>query len=226
MAEPRPAVHRTILAVDVEGFGDPRRTNQHRVAVRDVLYRAMRRAFGSARIPWDDCQRGDGGGLLILAPPELPEVPFAESLPHLLARALREHNAAHGAAERIRLRMALHAGEVSDDEHGVTAEAISLAFRLLDAPPLKAVLARSPGVLALIASSWFFDEVIRHTAAAAPATYRRVGVSVRETSVSAWIALPDHPYPPDEANLAPPPADSSMPVPRQLPAHTSHCAGP
>jgi hypothetical protein len=223
MAEPRPAVHRTILAVDVEGFGDPHRANQHRVAVRDGLYRALRQAFDCAKIPWDGCRHEDtGDGLLILAPPELPKAPFAESLPHMLARVLREHNASHRAQERIRLRMALHgmalhAGDVTYDEHGVTAGAINLAFRLLDAPPLKAVLAGSPGVLALITSSWFFDEVIRHTVAAAPATYRRVGVTVKETSVSAWIALPDHPYPPDETNLALPPAAPGTPVPRRLP---------
>ena len=57
----------------------------------------------------------------------------------------------------------MHAGEVRYDEHGVTAAAVTLAFRLLEAGPLKAALARSPGVLAVIASSWFFEEVVRHT---------------------------------------------------------------
>ena len=59
--------------------------------------------------------------------------------------------------------MALHAGEVNYDEHGVTAASVNLAFRLLDASALKAALAGSPGVLAVIASSWFFEEVVRHS---------------------------------------------------------------
>ena len=51
MEDPRLAVHRTIVVVDVEGFGDQRRTNRDQVAVRDGLYRAMREAFGRAGIP-------------------------------------------------------------------------------------------------------------------------------------------------------------------------------
>ena len=57
------AVHRTIVAVDVEGFGDRRRTNRNQLAIRDGLYRAMREAFCQVGIPWADCDhedRGDG----------------------------------------------------------------------------------------------------------------------------------------------------------------------
>ena len=44
----RLAVHRSIVVVDVEGFGDQRRTNAHQVTVRDGLYGVMREAFGWA----------------------------------------------------------------------------------------------------------------------------------------------------------------------------------
>jgi hypothetical protein len=56
-------VHRTIIVVDVQGFGDPRRANRHQVAVRDGLYLALEQAFREAAIPWNDCRsedRGDG----------------------------------------------------------------------------------------------------------------------------------------------------------------------
>jgi tetratricopeptide (TPR) repeat protein len=121
--------------------------------------------------------------------------------------------------------MALHAGEVSFDEHGVTAASVNLTFRLLDAPPLKAALTGSPGVLALIASAWFFDEVVQHAVAADPATYRRVAVTVKETATVAWIALPDCPYPPSETEPSSPPTGPAVPVPRQLPASTAHFVG-
>src|SRR5216683_2374732 len=134
MAQPRPAVHRTILVVDVEGFGNHRRTNPHRVAVRDGMYLALRQAFDGAGIPWAGCDQGDGGdGVLVLVPPEVPKGLFVDSLPDELARALRAHNGAHDAEEQIRLRMALHAGEINYDDHGMTGAAINLAFRLLDA---------------------------------------------------------------------------------------------
>jgi len=86
--------------------------------------------------------------------------------------------------------MALHAGEVHYDEHGVTAAAVNLAFRLLDASALKAALTSSPGVLAIIASSWFFEEVVRHSTTSAG--YRPVEVAVKETTANGWICLPDH----------------------------------
>jgi hypothetical protein len=224
--EQRPAVHRTILVVDVEGFGDQRRTNPHRLAVRDGMYRALQQAFGNAGIPWADCyQESCGDGVFVLIPAEVPKGIFVESMPRELAQALRDHNAAHRAEEQIRLRMALHAGEVYYDEHGVTAASINLAFRLLDAAPLKSVLKDSPGTLALIVSSWFFDEVVRHSAAGDAATYRPVQVAVKETTAVAWICRPDHPYPPDEKELEALPAGLATPVPRQLPAHAPHFVG-
>ena len=83
--------------------------------------------------------------------------------------------------------MALHAGEISYDKHGTTAAAVNLAFRLSDADALKAALASSPGVLAVIASSWFFQEVINHSPACDAGAYRRVRVTVKETTTIGWI---------------------------------------
>jgi tetratricopeptide (TPR) repeat protein len=200
MEDQRLAVHRTIVVVDVEGFGDQRRTNPHQVAVRDGLYRALQEAFGRAGIPWDDCGHEDrGDGVFVLIPAEVPKGLLVESLPSALVTALNAHNDGHPGPERIRLRMALHAGEVRYDEHGVTAAAVNLAFRLLDAGALKAALASSPGVLAVIASSWFFEEVVRHSGAA-PA-YRPVEVAVKETTTTGWICLPDQVIPAGRAIL-------------------------
>ena len=210
MEDQRLAVHRTIVVVDVEGFGDQRRTNPHQVAVRDGLYGAMRDAFGHAGIPWDDCGHEDrGDGVFVLVPAEVPKGLLVESLPPALVTALRAHNTGHPGPERIRLRMALHAGEVHYDKHGVTAAAVNLAFRLLDAGALKAALASSTGVLAVIASSWFFEEVVRHSGAAAG--YRPVEVAVKETATIGWICLPDHVDPAGQAMLEHLPAVAAVP---------------
>ena len=45
-------------------------------------------------------------------------------------------------------------------------------------------------MLAVIVSSWFFDEVVRHSGAAAG--YRPAQVAVKETMTISWICLPDH----------------------------------
>ena len=211
MEDRRLAVHRTIVVVDIEGFGDQRRTNPHQVAVRDGLYRAMREAFGHAGITWDDCGHEDrGDGVFVLVPAEVPKGLLAESLPSALVTALRTHNSTCPGPERIRLRMALHAGEVRYDKHGVTAASVNLAFRLLDATLLKAALASSPGVLAVIASSWFFEEVVRHSTADATA-YRPVEVAVKETTTIGWISLPDHMDPAGQAVLEHLPAVAAVP---------------
>ncbi len=186
------AVHRTIVAVDVEAFGARHRTNRNQVAVRAGLYRAMREAFRQAGIRWDDHEHEDrGDGMFILVGSEVPKSLLVETLPSALISALRKHNSAHPDAERIRLRMALHAGEVNYDMHGATASSINLTFRLLESDPVKKALAGSSGVLAIIVSSWFFEEVVRHNAADA-AAYHPVLVMVKETTTTGWICLPGH----------------------------------
>jgi tetratricopeptide (TPR) repeat protein len=193
------AVHRAILCVDVERFGDRRRTHPDQVTVRDGLYAALRSAFDRSGVSWQDCYHEDrGDGALILVPPEVPKNVLAVSVPRQLAAALAEHNRAHERAAWIRLRLAVHAGEVQHDDHGVVGTAINVAFRHLEAEPLRRALAGSSGVLAVIATQWFFEEVIRHDRASDPATYRQVRISVKETQGTAWIWRPDDPYPPGE----------------------------
>ncbi|MGW4061345.1 hypothetical protein ACWEGE_23895 [Amycolatopsis sp. NPDC004747] len=197
-----PALHRTIFAVDVEGYGDQRRTTPDRLALRAGLYRALDRAFDDAGVPWRDCRPDDcGDGVFVLVPPEVPKGNFVEFLPAALAVALHRHNRTHDPGARIRLRMALHAGEIAYDDHGVTAPAINQTFRLLEAPPLKDALKSSRGVLALITSAWFFDEVVRHSDGLDPTTFRPVPVAVKETRTTGWISLPDRPYPANSSLL-------------------------
>src|SRR6266540_1819890 len=112
----------------------------------------------------------------------------------------------------------------------VTGGAVNSAFRMLEAQALKNALNGSAGVLALAASPWFFEEVIRHTPASAPESYRQTRISVKETRDTAWICLPDDPYPRATAAALPAPsAERPAPpmaaVPRQLPVVTWGFAG-
>jgi hypothetical protein len=185
-------VHRTIMVVDVERFGDPARTNLNQLAVRDGLYKAMAQAFRKSGVVWANCVSEDrGDGALILIPPDVPKICLATSLPGRLVAAVSWHNARYAIPERMRLRVALHAGEVYRDAHGVAGTAINHAFRLVEAPALRSALDASPGVLALIVSDWLFSEVVRHDPAAVPGLYRQVQVVVKETVAVGWIRLPD-----------------------------------
>jgi hypothetical protein len=188
---PADAVHRSIVVVDVEGFGNQARTNPHQLEVRAGLYRALSAAFKVAGVPWERCYREDrGDGAFVLVPADVPKVLLCEVLPVALSTAVAAHNRNHPHLEQVRLRMALHAGEVAFDAHGVTAASIIFTFRLLDAPVVKAALAASPGVLVLVVSPWFFDEVVRHSPASKPEKYEKVTVKVKETKTLAWIYQP------------------------------------
>ncbi|MEW2354467.1 hypothetical protein [Spirillospora sp. NPDC029432] len=191
MREVAPAMHWAIVYVDVAGFGDRRRTNRDQIAVREGLYRALRRALKRSGVRCEDCRWEDrGDGVLILVPADVPKERLAVALPLQLAAALESCNAKAPETARIELRAALHAGEVHHDEHGVAGSAINLAARLLDAAPLKDALRESAGPLALIASDWFYDEVVRHHPESEPDAYRPIHVSVKETRTRGWIRLP------------------------------------
>ena len=221
MSAPPPALHRAIICVDVEGFGDRRRTRPDQLAVRAGMYQSLRAAFDGLGVSWQHCYHEDrGDGVLILVPSEVPKHVLVTGVPQRLAAALVEHNQAHRREARIRLRLAVHAGEVSYDEHGVAGTAVNAAFRLLEAEPLKRALAGSSGVLAMIASQWLFEEVIRHEPASSPGSYRRVRVLVKETSTPAWIRMPGDPYPAEWDAALP-----TVTVPRQLPPAVAGFAG-
>ena len=187
-------MHRSILVIDVEKFGDPARTNAHQVAIRDSLYQALEGALEDTGISQSSCVIEDrGDGALVLISPEVPKSWLVTGLPIQLAGALGSHNAACPANALIRLRIAVHAGEIHPDAHGVTGNAVNRTFRLVEAPALKSALDGSAGVLALIVSDWFYDEVVRHEPAARPGCYRPVRAVVKETRAAAWIRVLDPP---------------------------------
>lgn len=182
--------HCTVVAVDIAGFGAHHRNNINQVRVRHGMYRAMQEAFEHAGVPWEACYREDrGDGVLLLAGADVPKALFVDHLPNALVRAVVRHNRRHPRAEKLRLRLALHAGEINYDDHGVTGSAINHTFRLLDAPATKEALANSSAVLAIVGSAWFFEEVIRHSERSKAKAYRPVDITNKETTATAWIRL-------------------------------------
>jgi class 3 adenylate cyclase len=180
------AVHRTIGVFDIEQSNHPLRTNHDRVVIREVMYAAVR--TGLRRLKYYHEDRGDG--VLVLVPPEVPKGRLVSNLLTRLETVLVAHNDAVPGAQQVRLRVALHAGEVTFDHHGVVGSAVDHTFRLAEAQPLKAALATSTGVCALISSTWFFEEVIYHHPDAHPELYRPIETEVKEAPISAWIRVP------------------------------------
>jgi hypothetical protein len=161
------------------------------VLVRGVMYGVLKEAFKVAGIPWRRCERYDrGDGVMILVPAGVSKNRLVARLPSVLQAGLAEYNADKPPVGRIRLRLALHAGEVHHDEHGPASDSLVFGFRLLEAEQPKEELARSAGDLVVIVSEWFFGNVIRHDPGANPDSYRPMRFMAGKTPASAWIYLP------------------------------------
>lgn len=185
-------LHRTIVVVDVARFTDPARTMTHQWAVREGLHDLLNRAFAESGIDLGIClveNRGDGA--MILLPPEVSKSLLADQLPARLVAGLKRYNAIHSAQAAVQLRVGLHSGEIRSNQigGGVVSPAISFAFRILESPEAKQALHHSRSVLALVASETFYQDVIVHDPAAAPESYRKINVRVKETSTQAWLRL-------------------------------------
>lgn len=182
--------HRTIVVVDVADFTAPDRTAIHQAAIHDGLDSIIRAAFDDASVNLDECfveNRGDGA--LILVPPEVSKNVFATSFPDGLVRALRRHNAVHAKQAAVRLRVAVHAGEVRISPRGAVGHAIVHAFRILDAAPARRSLELTAAPVAFLASELFYGEIIAQDPAAAPEEYLHIPVHVKRTATYAWLRL-------------------------------------
>jgi hypothetical protein len=123
-------------------------------------------------------------------PPGIPTISVVDPLLAWLAAALRRYNHQASAPVRIQLRAALHVGSVTSGPQGVSGEAIIQAARLLEAPVLKERLRETGADLGFIASSFVYDNVIKHGPGYVdPVTYQQVEVQVKESKLNAWMHL-------------------------------------
>jgi class 3 adenylate cyclase len=169
--EPRRAmslpVYRSILAVDIEG--STKRTNPVKEELREEVYRLVVEALYVAGIashhydPFTD--RGDGVLVLLRPADELPKPLLLSRLIPILASLLAAHNSGISPSDQprmLRLRAVIHAGEVHYDENGPFGEDLDVAFRLLEAPRFKTHLKNATVPLALVASDYIYQTIIRH----------------------------------------------------------------
>lgn len=188
MSERQPAVYRAILVVDVESFSGGHRTEDHRRMVRAGLHDMLVTTLGDLGHDYQAGYHNDtGDGVVVFLTPEVPESLLVRQLPVALEALLREHNSRYAEGAQIRLRVALHHGQVFFDEAGASAAAVIHACRLVDSHPVRDSLKRSETPLALIVSDDFYREVVRGEPAAAPGSYAEVQVSSKETDCTGWL---------------------------------------
>jgi hypothetical protein len=155
------------MAVDIEG--STQRTNPVKGELREEVYRLIVAALVMAGIDIQQCEpftdRGDGVLVLLRPADEFPKPFLFSRLMPALASLLVDRNNGISPTDQpriLRLRAVIHAGEVHYDGKGFYGDDLDVAFRLLDAPQLKAHLRDALGPLALVASDYLYSSIIRH----------------------------------------------------------------
>lgn len=182
----------SLFAVDIAGFTRPERDDDIQLYVHNALYDMLRTAFDGSGVPWPDCTQEDrGDGVLVVVPPTIAAAGLIDPLPERLRGLIRRHNRVSCEAARIQLRAAVHIGQVHHDDYGFVGEDVNLLFRLLDAPPLKRLLAGSGAELIFVASDYTYQNVIRrHPTLVDPGAFQRMNLRVKQTTTQAWAYLP------------------------------------
>jgi hypothetical protein len=163
-------VHRSIVALDMEGSTSPLRTNPIRAELRQEIYRLLNTSLAYAGIKEEICDpfedRGDGVLALIHPVDYAPKTHLLSRFMPELCRLLVEYNLGLPAVEwprrQLRLRVVVHAGEIHLDDKGYFGEAVDLACRLLDAPAFKKALRAVTAPAALIVSDEIFYNIVKH----------------------------------------------------------------
>ncbi|WP_067831960.1 hypothetical protein [Actinomadura kijaniata] len=160
-----PLVHRVLLAVDIQGYGQ--RDTRQQLETQRQLNRLLDEAAATAgldRALWRKQVGGDGE--LSVLPGETDPASVGD-LVLALEAGLETLNRSRPL--RLRLRLALHHGPLAEGPFGPSGDAPVVVQRLLDAGPLRRLLADDPGRdLAVVVSDSLYADVIRTGFSALP----------------------------------------------------------
>ncbi len=198
------SIYYTMIVIDIEQFG--RRKNPDQRWLRRQMYDVLEAAATQAGIPWSDCHRADrGDGVIILTPASVAKEDITEGFVRQLDTELGTYARRSGESVAMRMRVALHAGDVVRDNQGWVGAELNTACRLVDLPALRDALAQAPSArLALVVSDMWFKTVVWHDPGAVDhRDYTRVPVTTKELDDWAWIHVPGQPKPAIPASANP-----------------------
>jgi class 3 adenylate cyclase len=187
-----PAGHCAIFVCDIVSFGDQARHDRIQRHLRSVLYEQLRQSFDASGAPLAGCYHEDrGDGVIVVVPPGIETALLVSPLADHLRAGLRRHNEISSDVAQIRLRVALHVGEVHQDGPGIVGTAVNHVNRLIEAPRFKDALNAAKAQFGLIVSPEVFNAVIRRGEGLIdPDEYLPVEVDVKETRTTAWMRIP------------------------------------
>ena len=198
--------YRSIMVIDMVGSG--RWNNQEQLYTRSVLRAAVRTAVSRAGIRWTELAVEDrGDGMILLVPPKVSTVSLLDPVIPRLVEELDAHNATVAANSQIRLRVAVHVGQVHRDGQGWVGGDLVTACRLIDDVALRWRLRSQPRAnLVLVVSDLIYESVVRHQYRDIdPSTYIPIRISAKEVSTQAWLHTPSSAPPRQTPRPAPEP---------------------
>jgi hypothetical protein len=196
--------YRTILVVDIEGFGRHGRADPIQVRLRRYLNDwcgTLLSQAGADPTQWVAQDTGDG--FLFSVDAHVPRNVLLDRFSTGLAMQLVRHNRTRPMdTHRIRVRLAMHAGDLLRDPDPVHGYAVILAARLLDAEALRACLRATDQPLAVIVSEAIYDNIVRPGYPPMnPIEWCPVLAATKEGPVQAWVHVPGDPKAPVRAGV-------------------------
>lgn len=181
----------TVLLPDLENYSEGSWPRHGRLqdGLAAVLAEAADQA-GMSREEWTRQPTGDGE--LALLPPTIPKHKILSDLIYQLCVSLADFNQDKSDRYRLRVRLAVDAGDVHVQPDGnFSGDPPVTASRLSNAPELKRALRTAPKDLALIVSDRVHRDAVRYGPPGVnPADYRQIRVSEKTFDEDAWICVP------------------------------------
>ncbi|MDX3457288.1 hypothetical protein PV396_35930 [Streptomyces sp. ME02-8801-2C] len=197
MVSPDPVSYWIVL-IDIEDFS--LRPENAQATLHNELYEVVGLALGRAGLTYADCRVQDrGDGMLMLVPVDTSPVRLLRELQRGLDDALLAHRAKYNEEHRMRLRVGLNQGLVRREGKRWTGAAINDLARLVDAGPVKQVLAEARrALLVLVVSENVHTSVVLggypgiDPAAYLPADF----VTKHGEPRRGWVTVPGYAAPP------------------------------
>jgi hypothetical protein len=135
--------------------------------------------------------------MILLIAASMSKVDLLDPVLPCLGEQIQTYNANAEPGLRIRLRVAVHAGEVHRDRCGWAGADLITTCRLVNGTPLYQHLADTPrSNMALVVSDLIYQSVIRHHYRTVnPNDYTPIRITLKETDELAWLYTPSQAMP-------------------------------
>lgn len=180
--------HTHLLLADVESFGIL--GDREQLRTREDLNAEIRAAFTADL--WRLCAYEDRGDavLVVMRHPLFTHALLADVLPRLEWQLGQRRR----TDPLLRLRLAVHAGAVHTDTHGLAGNAVNHVFRLNEGEALRQAIGEARSDTALLVSDAVHESAVRAGLPGVdPTTFHSVPVRVKETRGRAWLHVAGDP---------------------------------